>query len=67
MKQADTIIDIETLVLTGNPADAAIEAEVARALRETDAGTLLARSKGEVPIAREVTRSVAGAVKPGKV
>ncbi|HXB69538.1 MAG TPA: hypothetical protein VNY05_14905 [Candidatus Acidoferrales bacterium] len=66
MKEREHHIEIDELVLTGAPAQALIEAELLRALR--DAGVTGAVGE-RIPasVAREVTRSVGNAVKGGGV
>jgi hypothetical protein len=59
MKARPQVIDIEELVLTGNPGPAAIESAVLRALRETGGADALS---GGDAVASEVTRATGQAI-----
>jgi len=65
MRDADAhIIKIDSIVLSGSPGHAAIEAAVARALGEAGMPTALGASRTDAS-AQEVTRSIVGAVRGG--
>jgi len=56
------VIEIEELVLTGNPRPPVIKSAVLRALRARGGAVDIVDPKAETAIAREVTRSVGNAV-----
>jgi len=56
------VIEIEELVLSGNPGPAAIESAVRRALRETGGADALSGADAHVAVASEVTRATSQAI-----
>ncbi|HEV3197098.1 MAG TPA: hypothetical protein VGZ73_04300 [Bryobacteraceae bacterium] len=66
MKRSETIIEIDELVLMGDPGSAAIEAALLRALREHGVGHALGQRDVSASLARDVSRSVGHAVDGGK-
>ena len=57
------VIEIEELVLTGNPGAAAIESAVLRALRQTGGADALDGADAHAAVASEVTRAASQAVR----
>jgi hypothetical protein len=62
MNPRPLVIEIEELLLTGNPELAAIESAVLRSLGARGIVGDIVEPKAEIAIAREVTRSVVNAV-----